>query len=186
LVKEPLELDRHFPEIAQIDDPALREAVAETWRRLWEMSAYEHLEDVPVSLKVDYSGLKHAQAILQGAMALAPVWERVHGVTFNRDHLIAGALLMDVSKLVEYRPRPGRGHEATELGSALPHATYAAHLALELGVPLAVVHIVMAHSPNGGKAPATPEAHLLDAIDQADIHAFGVEIWTRKVMHYQP
>lgn len=185
-MKHPLELERHFPELNQISEPGLREAVAETWRRLWEMSAYERLEDVPVSLNINYSGLKHAQGIVKGALALAPVWEHVHGVTFNRDHLIAGALLMDVSKLVEYRPRSDGGHQATDLGLALPHATYAAHIALELAVPLPVIHIVTAHSPNGGKAPATPEAQLLDAVDQADIHAFGFEIWTRKVMHYQP
>jgi hypothetical protein len=184
--KEQIDVHAIFPELDLISDPSLRTAVVEVWEHIWGMSDYERVEDVPVSLKIDYPQIKHCQGIVRGAMALAPVWEEVHGVRFDRDVLIAAALLMDVSKFVENRPRPEGGSEQTELGRALPHAVYAAHLALEKGLPLSIVHVLTSHSPNGGKAPNTPEAHLLDWVDQADISAFGFDIWTRKVMHYQP
>lgn len=184
--KPPLRLAAIFPELDEIRDAALRRAVVAVWDRLWAMSEYERLEDVPVSVKITYPHIRHAQAIVKVALAAARIWEEVHGTTFDRDHLIAGALLMDVSKLVETRRRPDGGDEATDIGKAVPHAWYAAHLALELGVPLPVVHIITVHSPNSGKAPATREAMLLDRIDQADINAFGWDIWTRRVIHYQP
>ena len=184
--KPPLDVEGLFPEIRQIGDTRLREAIVIIWQEFWQLSDFTELEAVPVSTKIDYPQIRHCQGILKAALAVAPVWEQVHGARFDRDVLIAGALLMDVSKLVEARPGKASKVEQTEIGKALPHAFYAAHRALALGVPLAVVHIITSHSPNGGKAPATPECHLLDWIDQADISAFGHHIWARKVHHYQP
>jgi hypothetical protein len=184
--RHPLPLEELFPELAEIGDPTLRQAVVEIWDELWDMSAYEQLEDVRVSLKIDYEQLKHTQGVLRAALACADIWSEVHGAQFDRDTLIAGALLMDASKLVETEPDPAGGHCASSIGANLPHATYVAHLALARGVPLEVVHVITCHSPNGGRAPRTPEAQLLDWIDQADISAFGFEIWTRKVQHFQP
>jgi hypothetical protein len=184
--KQPLDLDALFPELAQLSDPALRVAIEEIWQQLWRESEHARLEDVPVSTKIDYPQIKHCQAILKVALAAADALEQVHDTRFDRDTLIAAAALMDVSKLVETRPGPHGAVVASELGRLLPHALYAAHLALDRGVPLAVVHVVAAHSPNGGKAPATVEARLLDWVDQLDISGFGHEIWARKVVHFQP
>jgi hypothetical protein len=184
--KESLDLEAYFPELAQIQDADLRASVAATWQQLWQESPYEKLENVPTSVKIPYSQLKHCQGIVKGALALAAVWEQVHGTVLDHDVLIAGALLMDASKLVETEPGPDDTFRPTQIGRALPHSVYGAHVAMNNGVPLPVTHILTAHSPNGGKAPATLEAHLLDWVDQADISGFGFDIWTRRVLHYQP
>lgn len=184
-MKESIDLDALFPELGQIKDVSLRGAIHEIWARLWSESAWDRLDDVPVSLKIPYPQRKHAQGVVRVALAAAPIWEDLYGCTIDRDTLIAGALLMDVSKLVESRPSPN-GPERTNIGKSLPHATYCAYLALQLGVPLGVIHIITAHSPNGGKAPATLECQILDWIDQADISAAGYEIWSRRVDHFQP
>lgn len=184
-MKEQLNTAALFPEIGEIADEALRQAVDGIWRRLWSESAWERLDDVPVSLKIPYPQRKHTEGVLRVALAAAPIWESIHGCPIDRDVLIAGALLMDVSKLVETSPGPD-GPMRTEIGTHLPHATYTAHLALEFGVPLAVVHIITTHSPNGGKPPATLECQILDWLDQADISAAGHQIWSRRVDHYQP
>lgn len=185
-MKEELDLAVLFPELQLIVDADLRAAVAAVWNELWAQSSYDRLEDVPTSTKIPYPQVKHCQGIAKGALALAEVWEGVHGVVVDRDVLIAGALLMDVSKLVETEPGPEGRPVPTAIGRALPHAVYGAHVALGFGVPLAVVHIMTAHSPNGGKSPASLEAHLLDWVDQADISGFGHDIWARRVVHYQP
>ena len=184
-VKEPLDLDSLFPEITEIRDALLRDKVREIWERAWSISEYVRLADVPISVSIAGSQLKHCQGIVKGALALARVWEEVHGVELDRDIIIAAALLMDVSKLIEIRPVGDGKHERTELGRALPHALVVASWALASGLPLQIVHIVSCHSPNGGKAPNSMEAHLLDAIDQADLNACGFDIWERKVTHYQ-
>ncbi len=174
-----------FPELDLIGDEGLRAGVEQIYLELWELSDYERVEDVPVMQKAPYPQLKHTQAVLKIALAAAEVAEQVHGTTVDRDVLIAGALLMDVSKFVEYRPGAA-GHERTELGALLPHGTATANIALRLGLPLEVSHIVLAHSPNGGKAPATVEAHILDWLDQLDLDTFGAHLWARKVIHLQP
>jgi isopropylmalate/homocitrate/citramalate synthase len=175
-----------FPELDLITDESMRSAVVRIWSRLWQESEYTDLYQVPVSLKVDYPQVKHTQAVAQMALAVAEAAERIHGRRVRRDVLLAGALLMDASKLVEYRPGPDGSHQRSAIGHHLPHATYAAHLALEAGLPLEVVHILMAHSPNGGKSPDSLEAHILDGLDQIDLHSFGFDLWRRTVVHYQP
>ncbi|MCU1490350.1 MAG: hypothetical protein JWM85_1755 [Acidimicrobiaceae bacterium] len=186
MTKEPIDVRAMFPEIERISDPALAEAVVAVWERLWAESPYESYDDVRVSTSIDYPQLKHCRATLLGALALADVWEQVHGAVLDRDVVIAAALLMDASKMVESQPDPAKGVMHSELGRALPHAVYAAHLALGAGISLAVVHVILSHSPNGGKAPNTLEAELLHWVDQADIAGFGFDIWRRKVVHYQP
>lgn len=185
-MKQELDLAALFPELALIGDEGLRRAVVAVWEELWAASAYERLEEVPTSTKISYPQVKHCQGIVKGALALAAVWEEVHGTTLDRDVLVAAALLMDVSKLVETEPGPDGRPVASEVGRALPHAVYGAHVALAHGVPLAVAHVMTAHSPNGGKSPGSLEAHLLDWVDQADISGFGFDIWSRRVLHFQP
>lgn len=183
--KERLVLTEVFPELDDIAEPRLRGSVGAVWERFWVMSAYDRLADVPVALKWEYPCLKHARAIVQMAVAAARVFEEAHGTTLDRDTLLAGAMLMEVSNLVEFRPKAGGGTEFTEIGSAGTHGWYAANVALELGVPFPVVHIVLSHSPNSGKPPATAEAQLLHWICQASVSAFRRDAWTRKVMHHQ-
>lgn len=184
--QEKIDVEELFPELALLGDPALRTAIIEIWQELWALSDYDRLIDVPVSVKIDYPQLKHARGVVASAIAVADVWEREHGTKLDRDVLIAGALLIDVSKLVETRRDSDGEIGYTELGKALPHATYAAHAALNKGVRMDVIHCILSHSPNGGKAPQTVEAQILDWLDQADISAFGFHIWARKVTHYQP
>lgn len=184
--KEAIDVAALFPELSRLRDPELKRQVVEIWQELWAMSSYQTLTDVPVSVKIDYPQVRHSRGVLTGALALADAWEPIHDVRLDRDVLIAGALLIDVSKLVETHRGPDGKAGYTELGHRLPHAAYAAHLALAKGVRLEVVHCILSHSPNGGKAPQTPEAQLLDWLDQADISVFGFDIWSRKVVHYQP
>lgn len=184
MAKARLDVAALVPEIRLIQDAELLWMVERVWQRLWDESAFERLEDVPVSPDTPYPNIRHIQAYVKTAIAVARIYEEVHGTAYNYDHLIAGALLADISKLVEHAPS-GDGYVKTEIGRLLPHASYAGHVALELGAPLEVAHIIMTHSPNAGTAPLTPEAQLFAWLDQADIVGFGYDIWHRKVVHYQ-
>lgn len=184
--KQPLDLGQLLPELELITDENLRQLVADLWTTLWSESSWEQIEDVPVSLKIDYPQIKHCRGIARAAVAAAEAFESVHDVTFDRDLLVAGALLMDAGKLVETCPAGDGKAAKTELGNLIPHAGYAAHLALARGADLRLVHILMCHSPNAGKAPETLECKLLDWLDQADISVFGWDIWRRRVVHFQP
>ncbi|MBX3087714.1 MAG: HD domain-containing protein [Cryobacterium sp.] len=174
-----------FPELELIKDEQLKEAVVGVWNELWQQSDFTDLLEVPVSLKIDYPQLKHTQAVARMAVSLAGIVAAIHGTEIDLDVLIAGALLMDVSKLVEYKPADSAKYARTAVGALLPHGTISASLLLGKRVPMEVVHIVLAHSPNGGKEPQTVEAQMLDRLDQLDLNAFGVNPWKRTVMHFQ-
>lgn len=175
-----------FPQYALIKDEMLQAAIIEIWDELWTQSGYSDLLDVPVSLKVAYPQLKHTQAVAEMAVAVAAIVSNVHGTVIDLDTLIAGALLMDVSKFTEYRPGIEAVNERTPIGILLPHGMVSASLSLEKRLPLEVIHIILAHSPNGGKAPVTVEAQILDWLDQLDLNALGANLWTRRVVHLQP
>jgi hypothetical protein len=181
--KQPLDVAALFPELELLGDVALREKVAAIWQQLWAESSFERIEDVPVMPSLPYPHLKHQQGYLKCVVAVARIFEEVHGPRYQMDHLIAGALLADASKLVEYR-REDEGYGLTELGKSIPHAVYGVHLALAAGLPMPIVHMIASHSPNSSMAPATAEAQLLHWLDQADISGFGHDVWRRLVIHH--
>ncbi|MFN8535412.1 MAG: HD domain-containing protein [Dehalococcoidia bacterium] len=185
MAKPPLDLPALFPEICRIADPAIRDGVEQVWQRLWQESAFERLEDVPVSPgRIPVSQYGHFRAVPKLVVACAEIWRDVHGTAINLDVLIAAALLVDVAKIVENEPKDGGPPGKSALGKRLPHGLYAAHVALEVGLPLDVIHIIMSHSPNSGKAPDSLEGQLIHWLDQADVAALGFDIWKREVVHH--
>jgi putative nucleotidyltransferase with HDIG domain len=89
----------------------------------------------------------------------------------NRDHLLAGALLHDVGKLLEFREEGG-AFVKSELGRMLRHPFSGAALAYELGLPPAVVHVVATHAREGEGARATPEAIIIHHADFMNFEPF--------------
>jgi hypothetical protein len=184
VTKERLDLATIFPELAQVRDAKLRGQVDALWQRLWSESRFERLEDVPVSSKIARPHLPHAQAVVRLAVQAADVADAVHAMPLDRDVLIAAAIAQDAGKLVEYEPAAGEKRYArTRLGTDLQHSVYAAHVALELGMPLDVVHIMLAHSPSTSLEPKSRECMVLFWIDQLDLSLLGERTWSRSLTH---
>ncbi len=181
--KASLDLGTIFPEFGGIRNAELRRAVDALWQRLWQESAFERLEDVPVSSKIDRPHLPHAQAVVRLAGRAADVAAEVHRLPLDRDVLIAAAIAQDAGKLVEYAPDGESRPKRTPLGTQLQHSVYAAHVALELGMPLEVVHIMLAHSPSTSLEPKSRECAVLFWIDQLDLSLLGEETWSRRLTH---
>ena len=87
----------------------------------------------------------------------------------NDDLLIAGALLHDVSKMVEQSPAEGKPGVDSRIGEELMHGSYGAHLALNAGLPLDIINIISVHSPKIKKIPHNVEGIF---ICYADLAAF--------------
>lgn len=182
--KSDIDLGAIFPELATVHDADLRAKVVALWQRLWRESAFERLEEIPVSSKIARSHLPHAQAVVRMAVHAADVAEQMHQMPLDRDVLVAAAIAQDAGKLVEYEPAPGKpGYARTKLGTELQHSVYASHVALELGMPLSVVHIMLAHSPSTSLEPASRECAVLFWIDQLDLSLLGERTWKRHLSH---
>ena len=90
-------------------------------------------------------------------------------LSINLDTVIAGAILADVGKLLEYElGRDGKSRQS-ERGEALRHPFTGVALALECGVPDAVCHIIAAHAAEGDLVKRTTEANI---VHHADFMAF--------------
>jgi putative nucleotidyltransferase with HDIG domain len=85
------------------------------------------------------------------------------------DTVIAGAILADVGKLLEYELGPDGKSRQSERGEALRHPFTGVALALECGVPDAVCHIIAAHAGEGELVKRTTEAFI---VHHADFMAF--------------
>lgn len=165
---------RLFPEVSQIRDPKLIESVLKTWqiaqkRGRWKTSDLRH---IPFTLLIQTrtSLLEHTRRVTRMAMALAKERGDV-----NMDYVIAGGLLHDVGKLLEYERR-GRKVVKSRSGGFVRHPVSGYALTRETNVPLEVSHIVISHSDEGEKIKRTPEAVLIHHCDFIDF-----EIAKRKV-----
>jgi putative nucleotidyltransferase with HDIG domain len=163
-----------FPEVEQISDAELRARVIEIWIDCWRESTWERIEDAPKNpknLSLDRTLSQHVRGVTQQAIATAEIVERLHGITTNRDTLIASALLHDVSKLVEYQPDATGKPEVSSLGGLIQHAAYGAHLAWEKGLADEIVHVIISHTRNSRKPPHTLEGVIVHYVDYLDTDA---------------
>jgi putative nucleotidyltransferase with HDIG domain len=83
------------------------------------------------------------------------------------DHLIAGALLHDVGKALEYE-KSGDGVRVSEYGKKIRHPISGANLARELGLPEEVAHIIESHSHEGDKMKRSKESIIVHHCDFID------------------
>ena len=81
------------------------------------------------------------------------------------DVVIAGAILADVGKLLEYEIGPDGLARQSERGEALRHPFTGVALALECGVPDAVCHVIAAHAGEGEQVKRTTEAFIVHHAD---------------------
>ncbi len=168
-----------LPEIDDIEDNTLRERVIAAW-----MAAAKHggwtkddLEDIPFTLLIEEVSVglfTHVRAVTQTALAIARVIEETYGdsVAIDRDCLIAGGLLHDVGKLLEYERSAEGKIQKSRSGKLLRHPISGAVLAGELGVPEEILHVIAGHSKEGDFGPRTIEGVILHHADFVNFESF--------------
>ena len=145
-----------LPEIAEIQDEALRDKVVEAHALALSETEFARIEDMRPSGNFNTPPMRrgtqadHFRGVARMALALADALEAVMGpIGIDRDVLLAGALCHDVGKAYEFSPRNIARWQAEPSAAGFPpvrHPAYGAHLALTVGLPEAVVHIAAAHS----------------------------------------
>jgi len=155
-----------FPIIAKIKDSDLKETVVRCWVRMWEESKWENLTDCPFTPPFpEISLVEHVNCVGELVLAAADIMEKHNpDLKLDRDYLITGVLLHDLSKLVEIE-KSTDGFTWGKLLKLMPHSTYGAYLALSEGLTPRVANIIMAHTRMTGTLPASPEATLLHYLD---------------------
>lgn len=165
-----------IPYIDQIKDERLREQVLQVWVRAWEETCWKDIADVPFDLHVAGCSLvEHTNFVVSSAIAMASIARNIWQLEVDTDVLLAGAVLHDVSKVVEQQPEEGKLGKKSPIGENMVHGAYGTHLALDAGLPLSVVHIINCHTPQVSMVPKTLEGILLSHADHAAADLFFLQ-----------
>ncbi len=154
-------------ELQWIKKEDLREKVIEAWLEASKEGGWRNLDDVPFTLLFENSGclVDHTKRVVKLVKAVMEQREE----HINQDILIAGALLHDVGKLLEYTT-DGNRVVKSEYGKIFRHPVSGALLAKKIGLPDEVVHIIYAHSHEGDNTKRSIEAYIVHHCDFIDFH----------------
>jgi putative nucleotidyltransferase with HDIG domain len=165
------DVERLWPELAWIRDADLRERTALTWQRALELSPLtaDDLETIPFTLLVPdcpATFMEHKRCVVHIARRGAEAMLEFMGTSLaiDMDVVIAGAILADVGKLLEYERVDGAVRQS-DRGRALRHPFTGVALAFEAGVPDNVCHIIAAHAAEGDLVRRTTEAIIVHHAD---------------------
>lgn len=170
---------KFFPELRKIKSKELREKVI----LAWEMGIFEgghkegDLKKICFTLLIPdckISLIQHTRAVTNTALAIAKDLTKNYGnkVKINYDYLVAGGLLHDVGKLLEYCMDKNITCKSKN-GKFLRHAFSGTALACVCGVPAEVLHIIAVHSREGDFSQRSLEAMIIHYADYIHFEALG-------------
>lgn len=162
-----------WPELKWINDSELREKTARTWEIALERSVLKagDLDKIPFTLlcgpDLKVSFMAHKRCVVHIAKASGEKMNEFFSsdLPVNMDVLIAGAILADVGKLLEYElDKEGKAVQG-KYGQYLRHPFSGVSLAEECGLPPEVCHIIAAHAHEGDLIKRTTEAYIVHHAD---------------------
>jgi putative nucleotidyltransferase with HDIG domain len=167
-----------WPELEWIRNPELREKVTRTWELALEKSVLtaDDLGTIPFTLLVPgltVSFMSHKRSVVHIARKAGETILEFYGneLPVDMDVLIAGAILADVGKLLEYEMKDGKAVQGN-YGKFLRHPFSGVSLAETCGVPAEVCHIIAAHAGEGDHGKRTTEAMIVHHADFMTFLAF--------------
>ena len=167
-----------WPEIDWIKNKELREKTLDCWIYAVEKSVLstEDLEVIPFSLLIKdckVSFMNHKRTCVQLSVDIANKMKGNFGdeIHIDMDILIAGAILIDVGKLLEYDKVDGK-LTTSKAGKLLRHPFSGVALADRFDLPPEVQHIIAYHAREGDLAKRSVEAIIVHHADFVSFEPF--------------
>lgn len=158
-------------QLAQISDENLRKKVIDVFVEAlrigndangWEKMDFPFTLLLP-NLKITFAD--HVRTVSDMAIQSSKLLIK-QGIPINQDILIAGSLLHDVGKLLEYAKLSDGSVGKSDAGKRLRHPVTGAGLAMKHGLPYEVVQCIYQHSWEGERGPARiPEGEIIHHCD---------------------
>lgn len=168
-----------FPEINQIKDEDLKQKVISVWEEAIEQGGWkiEDLKKIPFTLLIPDCGInliEHTRAVTHTALEAAKVILKFYGkkVKVDFDLLLAGGILHDVGKLLEYAKSEGKITKSKR-GKLLRHPFCGASLAYKHGLPDEVIHMIATHAREGDGGYRSTEAMIIHYADYINFESLG-------------
>lgn len=172
-----MEILELLPEINEIRDPELREQTKLIWEEAMQEGNWtaQEVNAIPFTLladNVDVTFIEHVRTVAKLCLATEKILLESYGNRIenriNHDHLVAGALLADVGKLLEFKKRSDGGIEFSEMYEYLRHPWSAVGYCWKYGLPEGVMHVIATHSWEGDKFKRRPESIIFHHMDFTD------------------
>lgn len=174
-----LQIAQLFPDLMKIKDAALRDKVAAVWDEALTSGCggkgwtFDEIRAIPFTLlagPIDLRFVEHLNSCCKQCIAIAGVLGEVFGgrVPVNLDLLIAGSLLADVGKMLEFDKDAAGKVVKGRFGDLLRHPFSGVALCYKHGIPAEVMHIVATHSHEGDKVDRTIESWIFHHADFID------------------
>jgi putative nucleotidyltransferase with HDIG domain len=175
-------LEELIPEFNHIRDPELRSRVLAVWEDGLAIGGWtvEALAEIPFTLlakDVNVTFIEHVRTVCRMCMAMEQVLVEAYGERVHVDHdtLVAGALLADVGKLIEFRREPDGQTVFSDTYRYLRHPFTGVGLAYKHGIPERVLHVIATHSWEGDKFKRQPESIIFHHADFTDFDLVSVK-----------
>jgi hypothetical protein len=161
-----------LPELNLIQDAGLRDQVIAVWTESLETGGFLRGGDEAGAVRAARRPAQHhAPRACAGGLPHVrghrgfPAASYGKRLTINRDVLVAGALLADVGKFLEYERRKDGTLRKAPRGELLRHPFTGVGLAFRQGLPLEVMHIIAVHSKEGDHVRRSTEAVIYHHAD---------------------
>jgi putative nucleotidyltransferase with HDIG domain len=171
-------VEKLWPELSWIRSEELREKVLCCWVKAFEMSPLtpDDLNEIPFTLLVPdcpATFMEHKRCVVHIARRSAEAMQQFlgRGLPVDLDIVIAGAILADVGKLLEYEKVGGKTGQS-DRGKNLRHPFTGVYLAMSCGLPDEVCHIVATHAGEGNMVKRSTEAFIVHHADFMSFEPF--------------
>jgi putative nucleotidyltransferase with HDIG domain len=164
-------LQELIPEFTLINDETLRNNVIRVWIDAMKAGGWEidDLTKIPFTLLIPdcpANFVEHTRGVAMVSHAAAKILTELYGKNLHltMDHLVAGALLHDIGKLLEYEKKDGK-YVQSKCGKALRHPFSGLGIAFGKGIPDEVLHMIATHAKEGDMGKRTPESVIIHHAD---------------------
>ncbi len=168
-----------FPNLVDITDSTLRDNVAAVWSEALDTGCggkgwtTDELRALPFTLlagDIDLRYIEHLNSCCKQCIAIASVLGEVFGerIPIDLDILIAGSLLADVGKPLEFDKDENGKVTKGHFGQMLRHPFSGVALCYKHNIPPEVMHIVATHSHEGDKVERSIESIIFHHADFVD------------------
>ena len=164
-----------FPEINWIKDAVIKEGVIKCHEYVMEKSGWtvDDYDKMPFIKSFDgcpVSCLHHSRIVTRMCKTVLDEYNtsyKGHGdYVLDHDTVIAGAILHDIGKFLEWQKIEGSPSVKSKQGKLLRHPISGAIVAGICNLPDEIIHCIFTHSVEGDTTKRSPEAMVVWKIDE--------------------
>ncbi|MGL5513448.1 MAG: HD domain-containing protein, partial [Sporomusa sp.] len=164
-----------FPEIDWIKNEKIKQAVIDCHiyvmsKSGWTIEDYDKMPFIKSFTGCPVSCLQHNRIVTRMCKMLLEEYNASYQNSGNyrldHDTVIAGAILHDIGKFLEWEKIEGSESVKSKQGKLLRHPVSGAIVAAMHGLPDEIVHCIFVHSTEGNTAKRSPEAVLIWKADE--------------------